>query len=58
MTARRYTQNQIAEIFAKAEAAAEGQRAEFWDAYVLGYVSAALGVKIAKHEADRAAVLR
>ncbi|MDN4521405.1 hypothetical protein QYF68_26805 [Mycolicibacterium austroafricanum] len=58
MTARRYTQAQVAEIFAKAEASAEENeiRADHWDGYVLGYVSAALGVKVARHEADLAAV--
>lgn len=60
MTARRYTQAQVAEIFAKAEASAEkvGSSDEHWDAYVLGFVSAALGVRIARHEADLAAVTR
>ena len=58
MTARRYTQAQVTEIFAKAEASAASQKAENWDAYVLGYVSAALGVKLARHEADLKAALR
>lgn len=60
VTARRYTQAEVADIFAKAEASAEENeiRADHWDGYVLGFVSASLGVKIAKHETDRAAVLR
>lgn len=60
MTARRYTQAQVAEIFAKAEASAEkvGTTAEFWDGYVLAYVAAALGVKVARHEAPEAAAAR
>ena len=59
MTARRYTQAQVVEIFAKAEASAEkvGTSDEHWDSYVLGFVSAALGVKVARHEADLKAVL-
>ncbi|MCG7596303.1 hypothetical protein [Mycobacterium sp. PSTR-4-N] len=58
MTARRYTQAQVADIFAKAEASADSLPAENWDAYVLGYVSAALGVKLARFEADLEAALR
>lgn len=59
MTARRYTQAQVADIFAKAEASAEKNeiRAEHWDSYVLGFVSAALGVRIARHEANLAAAV-
>lgn len=60
MTARRYTQAQVAEIFAKAEASAEkvGTTGELWDGYVLAYVAAALGVKVARHEALEAAAAR
>lgn len=57
MTPRRYTQKQIADIFAKAEASAASEPAEIRDAYVLGYVSAALGVKLARFEADLKAAL-
>ena len=58
MTPRRYTQAQITDIFAKAEASAASGPAEVRDAYVLGYVSAALGVKLACFEADLKAALR
>jgi hypothetical protein len=59
MTARHYTQAQVARIFANAEAAADkdGIRAENWDAYVLGYVSSALGVTVERHDAELQAAL-
>jgi hypothetical protein len=48
MAARRYTQSQVNQIFAKAEASAED--VTNWDAYMLGYVSAALGVNLTRHD--------
>lgn len=58
MTPRRYTQKQITDIFAKAEASAASEPAEHRDAYyMLGYVSSD-GVKLARHEADLKAALR
>lgn len=47
MSARGYTQAQVEAIFAKATAAAEKNGGVTnWDAFVLGYVSSALGVNL------------
>lgn len=49
MSARRYTQAQVERIFAKAEASADesGVAPHARDSYLLGFVSASLGVTMA-----------
>lgn len=52
MSARRYTQAQVEAIFAKATTAAEKNGGVTnWDAFVLGYVSSALGVNLTRYAA-------
>lgn len=50
MKPRIYTQAEVEQIFADAQAAAARlKQLDNWDAYVLGYVSASLGVELARY---------
>lgn len=59
MTARSFSQAEIAHVFTLAEASAEENSISdgVRDGYVLAYVAAALGVSIPRHEAAVKAVI-